>query len=81
MSLHALAWYTRREYVWYSDETARQVEAAAGGRPVFALSAAAPPRGRAPLEGLGPGPSEGFYPVARIDDPGAGIAARLRVLR
>ncbi len=80
VSLQALAWHTRREYVWYSDFTLRAVEAADNKRPVYSLSIASPPRGERPLEGLGPGAEEGFRKVAVLDHPRAEVVARLRKL-
>ena len=80
ISLSALAWHARRQYVHYSDFTLQSLEASHGLRPLYALSAAVPPVGPRPLEGRGPGAEAGFVRVARLDDPLGGVAARL-VLR
>jgi hypothetical protein len=77
-SLYALAWESRRQYVWYSDSTLASLEAGPFSRPLYALSIAQRPRGSEPLAGVGPSTEEGFVRVARFKDPFADLAAVLR---
>ena len=77
VSLYALAWESRRQYVWYADSTLASLEAGAASRPLYALSVVLRPRGQEPLTGVGPRLQEGFARVARFKDPYADVAALL----
>jgi hypothetical protein len=78
LSLYGLAWYARRQFVWYSELTLDRVLAARGARPLYVLTAA-PPGGTQPMAGLGPERGGGFARGARLDDPLRGVVARLLV--
>ncbi len=77
ISMYALAWESRRQYVWYSDSTLASLETGSTSQPLYALSVVLGPRGQEPLAGVGPRAEEGFFRVARFKDRYADVAALL----